>query len=628
MSKFIKDHSLSLGYNNTGQEFFDILHKHERYIHSYYFSLVETMKGFGLDPEKTAETLGSCNTYNIPANILFNTKKSEERWDELIRMVKDKVNLQAVTVLTLNTAKKVRDKYPELKIHLSVRYWDWMIDPSCKLIVERNAEILKENIDVINISGCWSYNDHELCDIIHDLGIQTKFIVNEGCLNKRFINYMRFDEFNENKCYEKPCKMFCNEVISRYPWMKLTNISLFKESVKHHDYDILKISTREQPNDILEQVLEYWVSDDPSQMLKNITIHELNYSIFLEWIEVRSKCSNNCFECRRCEEYYNLFKCDEKEEPMSKYIRNHSLSLGYNNTGQEFFDLLHEYEPFIHSFYFSLTESIEGFLFDMDHEIDVLEHCNTYDIPANLLLTRESSEDHFEKTIEIAKRIVNLKAVTGYTPELCRKIKTKYPELEVHLTVKFSEAFIYDYDTHDKLIERVRDKGIDVINISLAKSYNDHELVRKLHELGMQVKAIINEECINRRAKNYHNFEDCKDLECGQCEVTGIKTCNTVVRRHPWMKLTKILLFKESMQYYNYDILKMSTRKVDNDNIRIMLNNWTNDDQPTQCIIHDLYLNERSYPIFLDWIKTKSTCSNDCYNCRKCEEYFNIMSNT
>ena len=313
---------------------------------------------------------------------------------------------------------------------------------------------------------------------------------------------------------------------------------------------------------------------------------------------------------------------------MSKYINDHSLSVGYNNTGQEFFDLLKCYERYIHSYYFSLTESIEGFLFNTNHEIEVFKNIDTFNFPANLLLTTEYSESYYEKMINIANSIVNLKAVTGYTPELCKKIKTKFPELEVHLTVKFSEAFVYDYDSHDLLIDRIKNKGIDVINISLAKSYNDHEFVKKIKALGIKVKVIINEECINRRAKNYNNFKDCENLTCGRCEVIGRKTCNEVIKKHPWVKLTKIMFYKESMQYYDYDVLKLSTRKVDNNNIKIMLDNWTIDSRPTQCVIHDLYLNNRNYSIFLEWIKQRSICSNDCYNCKKCEEFYNKFINT
>ena len=41
----IKEKSLSVGYcNKLGQEFFDLLHRYKRYIHSYFFSITETQK--------------------------------------------------------------------------------------------------------------------------------------------------------------------------------------------------------------------------------------------------------------------------------------------------------------------------------------------------------------------------------------------------------------------------------------------------------------------------------------------------------------------------------------------------------------------------------------------------------
>ena len=306
MSKYINDHSLSVGYNNTGQEFFDLLKCYERYIHSYFFSLTEGMRGDQYNIQAIFDNLRSSNTYNFPANLILNTYHSETKWDMLISIAKDITNLKSVTVLSLEIAKLIRIKHPELEIHLSVRFWDWQDNPNCISIIKEKESEFKKYIDVINISGCWSYNDYQLSQIIKDIGIKTKFIVNEGCINKRYSNYINFKEFSINRCYDKPCNFYCKKITNMYPWLDLTRITLYKESLKYYNYDILKISTREQSNDNIEKLLRYWVTDYDTSFIYGIDI-STKYNIFLEWIKQRSICSNDCYNCKKCEEFYNKF---------------------------------------------------------------------------------------------------------------------------------------------------------------------------------------------------------------------------------------------------------------------------------------------------------------------------------
>ena len=205
MSKYIKEHSLSVGYNNTGQEFFDLINKYKNYIHSYFLSFTESMCYNPYNVDDVVSKLKKCNTYDIPANILFNTS-NDQMFDMFIDIAKEFLNLKGVTVLKLSTARKIKEKYPDLEIHLSVRYFDWN-----KNSVEKAMEDLMKNndykiIDVINISGAKSFTDHKLIDFIHSIGIKTKIIVNEGCIVNRSLNYNNFPGFNDCNCYSGPCK--------------------------------------------------------------------------------------------------------------------------------------------------------------------------------------------------------------------------------------------------------------------------------------------------------------------------------------------------------------------------------------------------------------------------------------
>lgn len=319
---YIKLNSLSVGYNNEiGQPFFDLLNIYKEWIHSYFFSVEESFydkyKNLKFNFSEEIEKIKQCETYHIPANILFNSIKIDHKktWEHIIDELINNINLTSVTILDLDIAKEIRCKYPELEIHLSVKYFDYKLKYLDSInendfILELDS--LKGLIDVINISGTYCLNDTKFLRRCRELGFKIKFIVDEGCIFNIHFNYSKFPEFKYFTCYEKNgCNNKCLDIIAKYPWMNFARTMLYKEQLQYIDYDILKISSRGKDFKQTEYSLKYWISENKTDIAAKIPIvSEKGYNLFLDLMKYKSTCKMICNECRMCEKYYNLLKND------------------------------------------------------------------------------------------------------------------------------------------------------------------------------------------------------------------------------------------------------------------------------------------------------------------------------
>ena len=304
MSKYINDHSLSIGYNNSGQEFFDLLKQYDQYIHSYFFSLTKAMDGSPYNINEVINLLNECNTYDIPANLLLNDIDSQNNWDKIIPMIKDLVNLKDLTIMNIDDIEEIKYKYPDLNIHLSVRYFDWNANISVDELIFDQIDKCKEYIDTINISGDKSFNDHQLINIIHSFGIKVKMIVNEGCIINRHNNYNGIQKYKQFRCDIGKCSRVCDKIINDNPWMLLSRINLYKEMLQYYDIDILKLATRPIPTDKIEGMIEYWTSDDNTKMIFDKILVDNNYDLYLKYCKEKSYCSGYCISCMKCKQFY------------------------------------------------------------------------------------------------------------------------------------------------------------------------------------------------------------------------------------------------------------------------------------------------------------------------------------
>ena len=81
------------------------------------------------------------------------------------------------------------------------------------------------------------------------------------------------------------------------------------------------------------------------------------------------------------------------------------------------------------------------------------------------------------------------------------------------------------------------------------------------------------------------------------------------------------------LEYYNLDILKLSTRDIpDNNYIESLLKYWTSSEKTKylDSWFHTINVQD-NYQTFLDYIFDRSNCDGYCNQCRKCEIYYNKL---
>jgi hypothetical protein len=319
-----------VGYNtDLGQQFFDLLHEYDEYIHSYFFSVHERFYSnpnqTQLNYDEVIDDIAKLNTYNYPANLLFNSFNfiNDKVYDYMInRLLESGINLKAVTVVDLELGKKIRDEFPQLEIHSSVRYFDNYLKNDLKIDPKEFINHLDDFvgiIDTVNLSGIYNMFDHDIQNRCRELGFKIKYITNEGCIRNRDGNYSQFEGLENDRCYNNigGCKIKCtNKVVKMYPWLGLSRAHMYKENLKYIDYDILKISSRGIPNiDTVKLLLDYWTSNYETSFISGIPIYDIDtYKIFLEYVDETARCNGMCFNCRKCEKYYQ-----ELKESTEKY---------------------------------------------------------------------------------------------------------------------------------------------------------------------------------------------------------------------------------------------------------------------------------------------------------------------
>lgn len=285
----IRNNSITVGYNLTRQDFFDTICFKKKYISEFFFSLTHTMRGEPIDTDEVVKQFEGINTYSIPGNLVLNTRESQDRWEELIRIAQNITDIRAVTVVDIDFAKKVKAAFPELKIHISTHG-----------ATKTKSEELDSNlIEAVNVSEPFFYDCKELMKICKEKGIKSKFIANRGCILGK-AQTMSDIAGKDMEC----CNRMCHKMASENPWMDLIRVNLHKESLQYYDVDLVKLSTRELPNSQIRNLLDYWTSPKPTQHLYNIMLNDNNYGAFLEWIKQRSNCDGDCCKCMKCKGYY------------------------------------------------------------------------------------------------------------------------------------------------------------------------------------------------------------------------------------------------------------------------------------------------------------------------------------
>jgi len=290
-------HKITVGYNCKGQDFFDILSFYKKYIEEFYFSFRHTMPKTPLDLSIIYNQLKDSEQYDIPSNFLLNTEQEELEWEYLINKAYECTKLQAVSVLNIKTAKIIKEKFPNIKIHISTHGAQY-IDIK---------ELDKNLIYCVNVNEPAIYTEQQQNVIkkCKKIGIKLKHITNRGCIFNKHDFMSRLTGKNIMCCNGYQCK----KILKDYPWVDLIRTNLYKEQLKYLNFDFIKLSTRERTNEEISMMLKYWTNPKISTAhLSNIYISENKYPIFLEWCKQRFICNGNCITCNICKEYYKKLK--------------------------------------------------------------------------------------------------------------------------------------------------------------------------------------------------------------------------------------------------------------------------------------------------------------------------------
>ena len=300
-------------------------------------------------------------------------------------------------------------------------------------------------------------------------------------------------------------------------------------------------------------------------------------------------------------------------------MKLNALSVGYNCEGQKFFDLLLSYKPFIHSYFFNCFHGLDWWdKYNTNEFLQTLKSSNTYNIPANILFNykRDENLDQIKYYIDyFMNSNINLKAITLCSKDICEKVRSTYPNLQIHLSCH-STQLMKDFDNLLGIV--------DVINLSSVTDFNNFQKISDLKAKGFLIKYILNKGCIPNRELTYKNLsKNYPEIVCEFCEQNN-QLCFKLFEEFPWLKLSRGIYYSEFLKYFdNVDIWKLTSRQASTENIKQSLQYYILNQKTSK--IFDVNLNEKSYQLFLDWIPKRLSCNGLCYSCNVCKRYWKDM---
>ena len=294
-------------------------------------------------------------------------------------------------------------------------------------------------------------------------------------------------------------------------------------------------------------------------------------------------------------------------------LHNHKITIGYNTTGQDFFDIIQFYKKYIEEYYFSFRHTMPKAPLDIDNIFNQLKWANQYGISSNLLLNTEQEEKEYKLLIDKAYNCTPLKAVTVLTLETAKKIKNEYPNLNIHVST---------HGAQDIDVNKLSKDLIYCVNLNEPDIFTEQQqnIIKKCKETGIKLKHITNRGCIFGKHDFMSKLTN-KDIMCCQ----GYQ-CKKILKEHPWVDLLRTNLYKEQLRYLNFDFIKLSTREKTNDEIKFMLKYWT-DPKIFTTHVGNIPIFEKKYPIFLEWCKQRFNCKGNCITCNICREYYEKLTN-
>ena len=93
------------------------------------------------------------------------------------------------------------------------------------------------------------------------------------------------------------------------------------------------------------------------------------------------------------------------------------------------------------------------------------------------------------------------------------------------------------------------------------------------HKNGIAVKYIANEGCVVNCNKNFGAFIPLRRYS---------RNCLKAIQAYPWFNLATVNIYKEFLDRYPVDIVKLATRRLPMKSITDLLDYWCSDDPQTR----------------------------------------------
>jgi sulfatase maturation enzyme AslB (radical SAM superfamily) len=299
----------------------------------------------------------------------------------------------------------------------------------------------------------------------------------------------------------------------------------------------------------------------------------------------------------------------------------HKFSVGYNRTGQKFFDTILPYAEDIDSYFFSPVWSTDVWRLDLQKELNDLAKLDTNGIEGNLLLNNESI-DNDERRLIIATQVIGLKnlnitTVTVLSQQMIDELKPLFPNLKFHVSIHAMRTI----ETATDFLMKFKIKDVEAVNIDRDKLF-DLPYIKEFKYLGIKTKAIANDACLYKRGEHMWGITD--KLMCDKEDIHGGLCTQYCFRafaekQDEWLNLTRMSFTKDFTDLLEVlDIVKLSTRRASNKELKALLEQWTSTLPSTE----------------FNYVKFKSTipprfikqrlhnCTHDCLNCRFCERIY------
>jgi collagenase-like PrtC family protease len=273
----------SIGYNQDNEFIDKVLIPFKEKIEEVYFPINAKIASSGrARPQKEnyneeiKNLIKTCNSLKISTNLILNGLcegayfSEKEHIDKIIEEIKTlkEQGLKAITIVNPIYLKIIKNTFPNLKIHNSVK---------CFINTEKKAEYYsKLGSDIITIDREINRNLNLIKSIKSKTGKEIKLLINEGCIPQCPFRIAHFNEMAHQKdssFYTSSCINFTKEnpeTMLASPFIRPEDLHYYKEFV-----DYFKLGTRDFSTERIIKTLNAYISESYEGNLYEILLTSL-----------------------------------------------------------------------------------------------------------------------------------------------------------------------------------------------------------------------------------------------------------------------------------------------------------------------------------------------------------------